>query len=45
MRRLRVHGAVDRREVRACARLDHVGRDAAAGHPPAVDVELHDDVT
>ena len=36
--------AVDRGEVRARARLDDVGRDAAAGHPAAVDVELHDDV-
>ena len=43
--RLDLQRAVDRREVRAGARLDDVGRDAAAGHPPPVDVELHDDVT
>ena len=36
---------IDRREVGPRARLHHVGGDAAAGHPPPVDLELHDDVS
>ena len=40
-----VHRAVDGREVRPGARLDHVGRDTATGDPAPVDVDLHDDVT
>ena len=33
-------GSVDRRKVRASARLHDVGRHAATGHAPAVDLEL-----
>ena len=39
-----LHRAVDGREVGSRAGLDHVGRDASAGHPASVDVELDDDV-
>ena len=35
---------VDRGQVRAGARLYDVHRDATAGDPPSVDVELHDHV-